>query len=385
MQPSESNYWHFSRRERRAVWLLLVLIVLVWVTPLFYPSLPQREATVDIETLQRELVAWQPDHSTEATEIIYTAFDPNTLDRAGWQRLGIPERTINTILNYRAKGGKFSTAQDLGRIYNLSSEDHQRLIPYIKIAEVPKAAKVKTSAQTEALNLFPFDPNLASREELIQLGFPSRAAENLLRYRSKGGYLARPTDLQKIYALPAHLYEQLLPFVRIEDKAAATDTAYLADPPLPVNTSEAKAAVPSLPVIIHINQATAAEWQLLRGIGPVLSQRIVRFRDKLGGFYGVEQLAETYGLPDSTFQRIRAQLKEGPLLRYVYINSATEADLQAHPYISRQQARVIVAYRREHGPFSTAADLLKIRVLSPEEVDRLTPYLRFTEVSAGSE
>ena len=47
------------------------------------------------------------------------------------------------------------------------------------------------------------------------------------------------------------------------------------------------------------------------------------------------------------------------------------------PYMGKPRARLIVAYRQQHGPFRSLEDLKKVPVLKPEDVEKMWPYLRF--------
>lgn len=57
-------------------------------------------------------------------------------------------------------------------------------------------------------------------------------------------------------------------------------------------------------VRVELNSADTTELKRLRGIGSVLSARIVKYRTKLGGFSSVEELKNVYGLSDETYQSI---------------------------------------------------------------------------------
>ncbi|WP_045688853.1 ComEA family DNA-binding protein [Hymenobacter sp. AT01-02] len=59
------------------------------------------------------------------------------------------------------------------------------------------------------------------------------------------------------------------------------------------------------------------------------------------------------------------------------INTSSFELLQGHPYIGKRLARVIVAFRQQHGPFKQAADLRQIRILDATTLEKLQPYLRF--------
>ena len=112
------------------------------------------------------------------------------------------------------------------------------------------------------------------------------------------------------------------------------------------------------------------------GIGSKLATRIITFRDKLGGFYSLTQIGETFGLPDSTFQKIKQYLKlENTSIRKININNATIDQLKAHPYIKWSLANPIIAYRNEHGFFSKIEDLKKVMAVTEDIYNKISPYL----------
>jgi len=114
----------------------------------------------------------------------------------------------------------------------------------------------------------------------------------------------------------------------------------------------------------------------LPGIGSKLAARIISFREKLGGFYSVDQVGETYGLPDSTFQKIKQYIKlDNASVKKININTATVDEMKAHPYIKFSIANPIVAYRNEHGAFSKIDDIKKVMVVTDEIYKKIVPYL----------
>jgi len=130
-------------------------------------------------------------------------------------------------------------------------------------------------------------------------------------------------------------------------------------------------------ITIDINRADSAAWESLKGIGPVLAARIIRFRDKLGGFYAISQIRETYGLPDSTFNKIQPYLRLNAVsLKKLDLNSADEQTLAQHPYIRYKLARLIVLYRSNNGPFSQPADLLGIPLVDDSIYRKIEHYIK---------
>lgn len=246
----------------------------------------------------------------------------------------------------------------------------------VDFSEIQAAIEVwKEPQPTEEVpdTLFQFDPNTASEADLLQLGIPSRIVHTLINYREKGGRFYQKEDLKKIYGFPEELYDRLVDYIDIETVPKRPAYEY-------PKSKYAKRETPKpdpTPIVVDINQADVEKWKKLRGIGPVLSERIVKFRDKLGGFTSIEQVADTYGLPDSTFQSIRPQLKASPVLNKIAINQADAAMLQSHPYLNWRQAKAIVNYRDQHGPYTGIDDLKKLRLLTDDLCNRLAPYLDY--------
>jgi competence protein ComEA len=222
--------------------------------------------------------------------------------------------------------------------------------------------------------LRPFDPNTATEGDWIRMGLSSRQSRVIRNYVSKGGRFRRAEDLNRIFGFPRDAYKALAPYVRIP-------------PPLKDFSHEAfskEARRNRRPQWSHrpipkvgINTADSITWESLPGIGPFLASRIVRFRERLGGFHSASQIAETYGLPDSVFQRIRPFLVEEPqrFSAGLEINTATFDQLRSHPYMNHRLARSIVAYREQHGRYRSIHDLLAIESLTPEVFEKLSPYL----------
>ena len=128
--------------------------------------------------------------------------------------------------------------------------------------------------------------------------------------------------------------------------------------------------------VLDINLADTAAYIALPGVGNKLALRIVSFREKLGGFYSIDQVGETYGLSDSSFQKIKQYLVVNTTyVKKINVNTASLETLKAHPYIRYAIANAIIAYRNEHGYFASMEDIKKIQVISDELFKKLLPYL----------
>ena len=309
------DYFSFSKKERKGIFILLAIIVMGVLIPLIYPLFSHsrqsenHEFEKQIEALKtrqadtsnsfRHTLAYQKDiretKFSQLTKAELFDFDPNTASPDDWKRLGINERTVHTIMNYLSKGGHFYKPEDIRKIWGMNKEDADRLIPFIKIA----GAKTQNNYQVS--------------------------------YASNNQPVNQPT-------YPSY------------------------------KKAEAKA--------IDINRADSLEWVALPGIGPSYSKRIINFRNKLGGFYSIDQVAETFGFPDSTFQKIKPKLiLSDTSVKKISINKATLEELKAHPYIRYYVANAIIQYRTQHGNFSSLQDLKKIMLITDEVYIKIYHYL----------
>lgn len=218
--------------------------------------------------------------------------------------------------------------------------------------------------------LFRFDPNTIGLEEWRRLGLNERTSKTILNYVGKGGKFYKPEDLQKIWGLPEGFYQRVKPFVAIAAVAGRSfPPSQNVRPEFPRNDRK--------PTLLNINEADTAALIDLPGIGSRLSARIVAFREKLGGFYSIEQVGETYGLPDSTFQRIKSRLQTDEAdIRKIDLNAAGKDELKTHPYIRWNLANAIVEYRNQHGPFKTLDELRNIALVDETTFTRIAPYLK---------
>jgi len=221
--------------------------------------------------------------------------------------------------------------------------------------------------------LFYFDPNKISVAEWKRLGLRDKTIQTIQNYLSKGGKFRKPEDLQKVYGLHKDEFERLEPYIRIESSSEnnVTETYTAASNEKP----GIKSYTPRYS-IIDVNAADTTAFISLPGIGSKLAARIVNFRDKLGGFYSIEQVKETFGLPDSTFQKIKQYLKlDNSSVKKININTASVEEMKAHPYIKYNLADPIVSYRNEHGSFSKIEDIKKVMVVTDEIYKKIEPYL----------
>jgi DNA uptake protein ComE-like DNA-binding protein len=129
---------------------------------------------------------------------------------------------------------------------------------------------------------------------------------------------------------------------------------------------------------IPFAEADSITLQIVPGIGQASAGRIIKYRENLGGFHSKTQLMEVFGIKEETAASLWEFFEFEPVIfRKISINTATVEQLSAHPYISYGEAKVLHAFRKQHGNFSSSADLLKIKIFKVDWVEKISPYLDF--------
>jgi DNA uptake protein ComE-like DNA-binding protein len=360
------KFLQFSRSERHGALFLALICLCAAALPVVLRQ-AYKPAPPDFRAFDALVDAYRLAMAAPAGAALFE-FDPNRAGEGDLLRLGLSRQAVAAMLKYRARGGRFVRPADLCKIHGISSDDCARLQPYVRIAGARQAVNTRPR-QARAAERFPFDPNTADAADLARLGVPAWVCRNILRYREKGGRFRSAADLAKIYGLSEELMSDLAPLVQIAGLPPAPP------PRAAVAAAEKKSFVRTIPTV-DINRDSAERWEQLPGIGFGRAQQILRFRDRLGGFSSVAQVAETRGLPDSVFQALLPYLSASPVFRKISLNTATRADLTGHPYISFKQADQMLAYRDQHGPYRQADDLRKIPPLNdPVWLEKIRPYL----------
>jgi DNA uptake protein ComE-like DNA-binding protein len=130
--------------------------------------------------------------------------------------------------------------------------------------------------------------------------------------------------------------------------------------------------------LLNINSCDSLALIGLPGIGSVLSARIIKYRNLLGGYARVEQLKEVYGLPEETYEMIKGRLyADSTDLRKIRINSGSSWELSHIPYLEKYEVTAILKYREITGRVKSMQELKENKILAPEKADRVEAYIDF--------
>ncbi len=220
----------------------------------------------------------------------------------------------------------------------------------------PKKLEEKSEKKYERDTLLKINPNTCTSEELIAIGFSRFAATNLIKYRSRGGFFRCAEDLIKIYGVEESLVlvirSQLLFPKKREKKEYKRESVYL-----------------------ELNSTDTLEIQKIPFIGSVRGNRIIKYRNTLGGFYSLHQLKEVYGVDSICYESIKKHAwVNDTIIRRLSLNECDQREFASHPYVSVYQAKAIVRYRELMSHFTSVNDLKINNIFSGEEFERVEKY-----------
>lgn len=176
---------------------------------------------------------------------------------------------------------------------------------------------------------------------------------------------------------PVELQEKIVVLKERTSYRRYTDTSV----PYPTYEKEHRIKNSGPIALLDINLADSTAWERLPGIGEKLSSRIVRYRERLGGFVAMEQMKEVYGISDSLIHFLQSKLvlKKDFSPRKLKINEADYGILRKHPYVSHTMAKILLSYRKQHGDIDNEKMLMEINGLDLLEIKKLLPYLDFDQ------
>lgn len=127
---------------------------------------------------------------------------------------------------------------------------------------------------------------------------------------------------------------------------------------------------------IDINRADSAQLLPLPGIGPVYASRIIKYRELLGGFASVDQLAEVYGISKETMDGITGRIVlDTSLIIKLDLNSVTFRELLRHPYLEYEDVKALVNYRDFADTIQSLRELKDNYILPDSVMNKVIPYL----------
>lgn len=252
-------------------------------------------------------------------------------------------------------GYYFFTAQ------NIQDDSSQFSVDSLAIHYIDSVKRLKLIEKELVIRTF--NPNFITDYKGYQLGLSLDELDNLYAFREKGNYVNSAHEFQKVTGVSDSLLIQIGPYFKFRQFSN--------------RPAKRKVSYVSMEVVADLNLATEESLQQISGIGPVLSKRIIAFRNSLGGFLVTEQLLDVYGLKPEIANRAMRVFKvlSIPEIKKIPLNTATSEELASLVYINYRLAKQIVHYRSSIGGFDSIAQLTKFEDFPADRISRIKLYL----------
>ncbi len=252
------------------------------------------------------------------------SFDPNIATRDELVAQGFSVSSATNLIKYIERGGRIGSASDLLKIYGVDSGLVKRVSHRIYFGDTESVAKTSVVMDT---TLTFFDPNTSTTEDLLAYGMDRYTATNLTRYIAKGGRIRDKEELKKIYGLNDSIYSIIEKYIRIADVDV--------DTPLVVEDE----VINAVDTVYNLNTITATELIKIKGIGKYYSRAIIEYRERLGGYYSVDQLREVPALREEHFLKLKNHFRVDGDIQRLIAPAHSIKELIRHPYIDYEMAK----------------------------------------------
>ncbi|AJA67900.1 hyperthetical protein [Myroides odoratimimus] len=232
---------------------------------------------------------------------------------------------------------------------------------------------INTIAIAKRDTIYPFNPNFITDYRGFVLGMSTAEIDRLLLFRKENRYVNSAKEFQQVTQVSDEWLKTYSTYFKFPD--------WVNNPKVKreyVEYSKPKVDVPI--VAICINSATLEDLQKVRGIGPYYADKIMKEREKYGGFVSIQQLKFVYGLSEEVVNELYRHFKvmNAPTVTTLNINEASINQLKELPYMNYYIAREVVKHRSMNGDFVNKEGLLQIEKFPIDKIDIISLYLRFT-------
>ena len=232
-----------------------------------------------------------------------------------------------------------------------------------------KVDSLKVEKQNYIPKIYPFNPNFITDYKGSKLGMSVAEIDRLLNFRKTNQYVNSASEFQKVTQVSDSLLSTISPYFKFPDWVNKQKANHY-------KSFEKKA---EKIVLLDINHATKEDLIKIYGIGPALSDRILKQKELFGGFVSMKQMDDIWGLSPEVIENLNKYFRVTalPRIKKIDINNASIKELMLFPYFKYALAKSIVTYRSMNGDFKNSEDLTKINDFPSEKLDIISLYLEF--------
>lgn len=337
------DFLYFGKADRRAIFAILAIAVFCIGIVCIIDSLERnseedksvgaKAASVKGESGSGEAYGYGEKGLNGEGKVALHEFDPNTVDSAALVSFGIKPYKVKNFLHYRAAGKIFTSAEDLGKTYGWDEADVAMVARYVRVSA--DVAMRKRNSYYRAVK---------HDEDDNGHGTYDRKKRNIV----DGSHYNASTDVSDAV-----------------DAGGRT-----------LSTSGSKEQRKfDAHTVVDVNEADSATLRRIPGVGEKICRAILRYRDRLGGMYDVEQLLDIKIVSPELLRWFC--VGNAKVVRKIKINAASFQSLNAHPYIRYEQAGDLLRYIRLYGKIKDEKALASTGIFTVEEIGRLRPYIEY--------
>lgn len=242
------------------------------------------------------------DNTFSKTKVVYKNFNPNDLPQQGWEKLGFSPKQAETIMKYKQIiGGKFTSKEQIRKCFVIDNEKYAEMKAYILLPEKSKEDEKLSSKQIgKNIQYIKFNPNNYSEKDWQKLGFSSKQAISILKYKTiLGGQFKTKEQIKKCYIISDEKYQEMEPYIDLP-----TNVEYKAELPKVENKVEKI----ELTEKFNPNNLNHEDWIKL-GFTEQQVNTILKFKRSLGGkFKDAKTLKKCYAISEEKFNEIEPYL-----------------------------------------------------------------------------
>lgn len=255
----------------------------------------------------------------------------------------------------------------LGVQFLLPSSNRELLI--IESSEALSAAIAEWDSikELDSISRLPerkaFNPNYITDYQANIFGIPSSSLEKIRKYRQEEKWINSAEDFQLVSGVSDSLLFELKDYFKFPDFI--------------VQRAEAKERASEKIIRTDLNTAELSDLVLISGIGEVLGDRVIEWRNRLGGFATEGQLKHVYGLNDYARTNLLKHyyIKETEVVPSYAVNTSSASDLATIPGVNFDLARKIWEFCQLREGISNIEELLLIEEVTEFKLELIRIYL----------
>lgn len=247
--------------------------------------------------------------------------------------------------------------------------------------EMQRAIYIKDSVNDAKSNskqkIYPFNPNFITDYKGYTLGMSVEEIERLHTFRAQNKWVNSIQDFKNVTKVNDTLLDKISPYFKFPDwvKNQKTNIGFTSTKSKYDFAKKDDKIIP-----VDVNQATSADFEKVRGIGPTKAKIILQEREKLGSFLTLNQLQYIWGIDVELFSTLKQHFfidKSTAQPIKIPINSITIKELSKTPFFNYYQAKEVLTIRSMNNGIKSIEDLTKINDLSTEKLQIIALYLEY--------